>query len=201
MFLLLVLVFLPFLGLLLYFFFGRDTRRLKIISSRLLSQLQKNQLGSGSDGQYEVEPEYSSLATFFRNSSSVSLLGASEAKVILSPKEFASLLYKEIDAAENHIHIQFYIFENDEFGVLLREHLIAKAKQGVEVRVIYDSVGCLGVNKEFFEVMRCAGIYVESFMKVRFPLLTNKVNILNDSTTIGMSEVASVFAEGLLLQI
>ncbi|MBP3407532.1 MAG: cardiolipin synthase [Bacteroidaceae bacterium] len=175
----LVLVFLPFLGLLLYFFFGRDTRKQKIISSRLLSQLQKNQLGCGSDGQYEVEPEYSSLATFFRNSSSVSLLGASEAKVILSPREFASLLYKEIDAAENHIHIQFYIFEDDEFGVLLREHLIAKAKQGVEVRVIYDSVGCLGVNKEFFEVMRCAGIYVESFMKVRFPLLTNKVNYRN----------------------
>lgn len=175
----LVLVFIPFLGLLLYFFFGRDTRRLKIISGRLLSQLQKNQLSASSDSQSEVAPEYASLATFFRNASSVSPLGAYEARVIPSTREFASLLYQEIDAAKDHIHIQFYIFENDEFGLLLREHLIAKARQGVEVRLIYDSVGCLGVDKEFFEVMRCAGIYVESFMKVRFPLLTNKVNYRN----------------------
>lgn len=175
----LVLVFIPFLGMLLYFFFGRDTRRLKIIGSRFQSQLLKNQLSNASDAHHEVVTEFASLATFFRNTSSVSLLGASEIRVIPSPKEFASLLYREIDAAKDHIHIQFYIFENDEFGLLLREHLIAKAKEGVEVRLIYDSVGCLGVNKEFFEVMRCAGIYVESFLKVRFPLLTNKVNYRN----------------------
>ena len=175
----LALVFLPILGLLLYFLFGRDTRKQKLISGRLLTQLQKKQLSGNNDSQCEVLPEFSTLASFFKNTASASLLGASEAKVIASPNEFASLLFQEIEAAIDHIHIQFYIFENDDFGSLLKERLIAKARQGVEVRLIYDSVGCLGVDKGFFEEMRCTGVYVESFMKVRLPLLTNKVNYRN----------------------
>lgn len=175
----LVLVYLPFVGLLLYFFLGRDTRKMKIIGRRQLSQLQKKQLENAQECRPELQNEYSPLVLFFRNTASANLLGATEAKVITSTKEFASLLYKEIDAAKESVHVQFYIFEDDEFGRTLSERLIAKAREGVEVRVIYDSVGCLGVGKAFFETMRCAGIYVESFLKVRFPLLTNKVNYRN----------------------
>ncbi len=174
-----VLVFIPFLGVVLYFFFGRDTRRARIISSRQLSQLQRKQLDDGEYSRNEVQHDYAPLASFFKNTSSASLLAADEVRVIPSVKEFAARLYEEIDAAKEHIHVQFYIFEDDEFGHLLREHLMAKARQGVEVRVIYDSVGCFSVDKEFFETMRCAGVYVESFLKVRFPLLTNKVNYRN----------------------
>ena len=175
----LVLVYLPFVGLVLYFFLGRDSRKMKIIGRRQLSQLQKKQFENGPECRPVLLNEYSPLVSFFKNTSSANLLGATEAKVIPSTKEFASLLLSEIDAAKDSIHVQFYIFEDDEFGRLLSEHLIAKARQGVEVRVIYDSVGCLGVSKVFFETMRCAGIYVESFLKVRFPLLTNKVNYRN----------------------
>ena len=175
----LVLVYLPFVGLVLYFFLGRDTRRMRMISSRQLSQLQKKQFENTQECRQELLDEYSPLASFFRNTASANLLRASEAVVIPSTKEFASLLYKEIDAAQDSIHVQFYIFEDDGFGRALSEHLVEKAKQGVEVRVIYDGVGCLRVNNEFFEKMRCAGIYVESFLKVRFPLLTNKVNYRN----------------------
>lgn len=174
-----VLIFLPFLGLLLYFFFGRDTRKVKIIGRRMLSQIQqRRQLNDDAENQADVPQGYEPLVSYFKNTSSAYLLGADEIR-LLSTKEFAESLYKEIDAAKEHIHIQFYIIENDEFGSLLMEHLIAKARQGVEVRVIYDSVGSWKVNKEFFEKMRCEGIYVESFLKVRFPLLTNRVNYRN----------------------
>lgn len=175
----LVFIFLPFLGLIIYFFFGRDTRKAKIIGRRMLSQIQqRRQLNDDAENQADVPLGYEPLVSYFKNTSSSYLLGASEVEV-LSTREFAEALHKEIDAAKEHIHIQFYIIENDEFGFLLCEHLIAKAKQGVEVRVIYDSVGCWKVNKEFFERMRCAGVYVESFLKVRFPLLTNRVNYRN----------------------
>lgn len=175
----LLLIFLPFIGIILYFFFGRDTRKMRIINSRQLSQLQKKQFEEKQECSCGLQNEYSPLATFFRNTSSANLLSASEATVFSSTREFASVLYKEIDAAKESIHVQFYIFEDDEFGHLLCEHLVAKAKEGVEVRVIYDSVGCFKISKTFFETMRCAGIYVESFLKVRFPLLTNKVNYRN----------------------
>lgn len=175
----LLLIFLPFIGIILYFFFGRDTRKMRIINSRQLSQLQKKQFEEKQECSSGLQNEYSPLATFFRNTSSANLLSASDASVFSSTREFASALYKEIDAAKESIHVQFYIFEDDEFGHLLCEHLVAKAKEGIEVRVIYDSVGCFKISKTFFETMRCAGIYVESFLKVRFPLLTNKVNYRN----------------------
>lgn len=175
----LVLIFLPFLGLIIYFFFGRDTRKAKMIGRRMLSQIQqRRQLNDDAENQADVPQGYEPLVSYFKNTSSSYLLGASEVEV-LSTREFAESLYKEIDAAKEHIHIQFYIIENDDFGSLLCEHLVEKARQGVEVRVIYDSVGCWKVNKEFFERMRCAGVYVESFLKVRFPLLTNRVNYRN----------------------
>ena len=175
----LVLLFLPVLGLLLYFFFGRDTRKERMIGRRMLSQIQRRQLNDDTDNQAEVPQGYEPLVAYLRNSSSACLVGASDVCVFRSTKEFAKALYDEINAAKEHIHIQFYIFEDDEFGGLLREHLMAKAREGVEVRVIYDSVGCWKVGKEFFETMRCAGVYVESFLKVRFPLLTNRVNYRN----------------------
>lgn len=75
--------------------------------------------------------------------------------------------------------MEFYIFEDDAIGRLVRDVLIEKARAGVEVRVIYDDVGCWHVPNRFFEVMREAGVEVRSFLKVRFPLFTSKVNFRN----------------------
>lgn len=201
-----VLLFLPFLGILLYFFFGRDTRKAKLIGKRLHSQIrQRDYRMSVARDAADVPAEYSSLVSFFSNSASACLLAADEAKVISSGEVFASELLSELEKAERHIHIQFYIFEDDNFGRAVRDVLVKKAKQGVEVRLIYDSVGCWSVKKAFFEEMRCAGIYVESFLKVRFPLFTNKVNYRNhrkvvviDGTTgfIGGCNVADRYVHG-----
>lgn len=175
-----VLLFLPFLGMLLYFFFGRDTRKAKLIGRRLLSQIkQRDKLYTGTYAMREIPQEYSSLVSFFRNSAMAHPFGADDVEVITDTNVFASKLVGELRAAKDHIHIQFYIIENDGFGREIAGVLMEKALQGVEVRLIYDSVGCWSVEKSFYEQMRCAGVYVESFLKVRFPLFTNKVNYRN----------------------
>ena len=85
----------------------------------------------------------------------------------------------EIARAKHHIHIQYYIFCDDETGRRLRDALVEKVRQGVEVRILYDDVGCSGVKKDFFEGMRREGIEVFSFLHVKFPLFTSKVNYRN----------------------
>ena len=72
-----------------------------------------------------------------------------------------------------------YIFEDDALGYLIADMLIDKAREGVEVRVIYDNVGCWSVKNEFFERMREEGIEVVTFLPVRFPSFTSKVNYRN----------------------
>ena len=88
-------------------------------------------------------------------------------------------MIKSIQSAKHHVHIEFYIFEDDSVGRLLRDVLVDKAKEGVKVRVLYDDVGCWKVDKEFYEYMLCEGIEVQSFLKVRFPVFTSKVNYRN----------------------
>ena len=176
----LVLIFLPFIGLVLYFFFGRDTRRKKIIGGRMLNQIQqRGQFYDADENAGDIPDDYTSLVRFFENSASASPATVESVEVISSTRSFADALFDEIKSAKEHVHVQFYIFEDDEFGRSLRDVLVEKARQGIEVRVIYDSVGCWNVKKEFFEIMRCEGVYVEAFLKVRFPLFTNKVNYRN----------------------
>ena len=175
-----VFIFLPFVGGILYFFFGCDKRKERLIGKRLLAQIkQREQLIGNNNHAGELNDEYLPLQNYFYNTSSAALLPVDNIEVISDTKIFITHLLDELDKAKEHIHIQFYIFEDDTIGNLLRDKLIEKAKEGVEVRLIYDSVGCWKVNKSFYESMRCAGIYVESFLKVRFPVFSNKVNYRN----------------------
>jgi cardiolipin synthase len=75
--------------------------------------------------------------------------------------------------------LQFYIFEDDSLGRLLRDLLIDKAREGVKVRLLYDDVGCWKVNPLFYDQMLCEGIEVQSFLKVRFPRFASKMNYRN----------------------
>ncbi len=175
-----VLLFLPLLGLLLYFFLGRDTRRVKYINKRSLSQIrQRSHLFYSSQEPVVVSPAYSSLVTYLENVASAYPVSGNDVRVIDEPALFVERLLAAIKSAKEHIHLQFYIFENDELGGRVRDALAAKAREGVEVRVIYDSVGCWRVPKSFFEPIRFAGGQVEAFLKVYFPVLGNRVNYRN----------------------
>ena len=175
-----VLLFLPVLGMLLYFFFGRDKRKEKLIGRRLMSQINQRNLSSNVSRYIPDLPlEYSALHSFLRNTASAYALPAESIDVIADTKRFAASLMEELEKAEKHIHMLYYIFEDDEFGNSVRDILIRKARQGVEVRFIYDSVGSWSVKREFYDDMRSAGVYVESFLKVHFPLFSKKVNYRN----------------------
>ena len=174
-----VFIFIPFLGLLLYFLFGRDARRRRVAGRRFMALIKQKCTPDGNCVDVKMEPEYQSLATFFENVSSAPPLSFDEAEVISDTHLFAERLLEMLAAAEDYIHLQFYIIEDDVFGHRLRDMLAEKAKQGVEVRLIYDSVGCWRVKKAFFESMRKAGVSVVSFQEVSFSKLFNRVNYRN----------------------
>ncbi len=81
--------------------------------------------------------------------------------------------------AESSIHLEYYIFENDELGGEIVEILKAKARSGVEVRFIYDDVGSWNLKRRFIRSLREAGIQIHCFMPVVFPWLTSKINYRN----------------------
>jgi cardiolipin synthase len=88
-------------------------------------------------------------------------------------------LLQDIAKAKEHIHIDMYIIEDDTLGELMADALAEKAQQGVEVRIIYDDVGCWRTDSEYFERLRKAGIEIVPFLPVRFPSFTSKANYRN----------------------
>ena len=103
-----VFISIPFIGLLLYFFFGRDTRRKRMAGRRFMAQIKLHSAPRSGDGAIAmVMPEYQSLATFFENVSSAPLLTFDGAEVISDTHIFAERLFEMISVAEEHIHLQF----------------------------------------------------------------------------------------------
>lgn len=176
----LVLVMAPGLGLLFYFFFGQDNRKQRIISRRTYKRIMKRPQGGKMPQDVCSVPEaYQPLSTLLTNSNHSSLLYGSEITIYTNGKEKFKDLLHELSLAKHHIHLQYYIFCDDEIGNKVRDLLIIKAKEGVDVRVMYDDVGCWNVKSRFFKEMEEGGIEVYAFLKVAFPVFTSKVNYRN----------------------
>ena len=176
----LVIYFIPVLGIIAYLFFGINTRRERMVNRRELDQLSKrSMLGFVEQHDLQLPEAYQTTINLFINQSFSLPFNNNKVELLTSGYDFFPSLLHDIAQAKQHIHIDIYIFEDDALGQLVSDALIAKAREGVEVRVIYDDVGCWGVHSRFFEHMREAGIEVEAFLPVRFPSFTSKANYRN----------------------
>lgn len=175
-----VLIFLPVVGFVLYFFFGRNTRKERMISQRSLDQLTKrSMLEFAEQKDLKIPDEQEALVKLFTNQNWALPFKDNEVDIFTNGYDFFHSLLRDIGKAKHHVHIDSYIFNDDALGYMVADELIEKAQQGVEVRVIYDDVGCWNVKSDFFERMREAGIEVHAFMPVKFPAFTGKVNYRN----------------------
>ena len=176
----LVLSFLPLVGIVLYFFFGRRTRKNRHIWEKSLNQLTKrSMIEFAEQKQLELPEEHKELIQLFVNQNFALPFKNNETDVYVSGYEFFPALLAEISKATHHIHIVSYIIDDDPLGRLLRDALIDKARKGIEVRLLFDDVGSWKTPNHFFEQMREEGIEVHPFMPVRFPAFTGKVNYRN----------------------
>ena len=176
----LVLVFLPVVGIVLYFFFGQNTRKERLISQQSLDQLTKRSMLEFAEQKNLLLPEsHHALIKLFASQNWALPFKDNEVDIFTDGYQFFHALLRDISMARSHIHLDTYILNDDALGYMIADALIAKAQSGVEVRVIYDDVGCWDVDNAFFERMRDAGIEVHAFMPVKFPAFTSKVNYRN----------------------
>jgi len=78
-------------------------------------------------------------------------------------------MFKAIESAKDHVNIETFIFDADEVGKKVADALLEKVKQGVQVNVLYDSLGATSTPKEFFERMSKGGINVLAYNKLLNP--------------------------------
>ena len=82
-------------------------------------------------------------------------------------------MYAAIENAKDHVNLETYILDDDEVGRHFAELLIRKQRSGVQVNLIYDSVGALNTPKAFFEALQASGVNVLEFNPLN-PLLIRK---------------------------
>ena len=178
---LLLLYFIPVLGIFLYFMIGHDFHkqhmfRTKEIEDAMYSAISKQEETIIRD---EFEPKNPRLKKYL----DVVLmnLGAADAvysadndiEIYTDGKEKFKALYDEMEKAREYIHIQYYIIRNDELWQTFEKLLIEKVRQGVEVRLLYDSMGSRSMKKSDWKRLKEAGIQVGEF----FPALLGRLQL------------------------
>lgn len=176
----LVIWFVPVVGVIFYIFFGVNTRKERYVSERSMTQLTKrSMLGFVEQQNLRLPERHKPLIDLFINQNLSLPFKDNTTDILTDGYQFVGALLHDISQARSHIHIDMYIFADDALGLLIADALIDRAREGVEIRVIYDDVGCWNVSRQFFERMREEGIEVAAFLPVRFPSFTSKVNYRN----------------------
>ena len=176
----LVIYFVPVAGIIAYIFFGTNTRRERFVSRRSMDQLTKRSMLQFAEQKGLTLPaQHKQVTDLFINENFALPFSGNRVDILTSGYDFFPSLLRDMAQATSHIHIDVYIFADDALGRLVADALVAKARQGVEVRVVYDDVGCWRVHGRFFENMRREGIEVEPFMPVRFPSFARRANYRN----------------------
>ena len=176
----LVLLLLPLVGLIFYYFFGEDHRKKRLISRKMHKKINRRTLERVELLETLNPPaEYKGLINLLNKQKDTPLYGGSKITFYNNGIDKFDALIEEIQKAKKYIHLQYYIFMDDTIGTKIKNLLIEKSKEGLEVRVLYDDVGSWTAKRKFYKEMAKAGIQVTPFLKVAFPLLTSRVNYRN----------------------
>lgn len=106
------------------------------------------------------------------------LVKGNRVELLLDGPATYAAMFKAIENAKNHVNMETFIFEDDETGRKLADLLIRKQEQGVQVNIIYDSVGCMNTPHSFFQRLRDKGILVLEYNPVN-PLEVREKWLIN----------------------
>lgn len=174
------LVFLPVVGLIFYLFFGRSLRGEHMISRmnkrKILNTMTPTHINIT---ELDISPSSKNLIKLGRSLKSSLYSENNSIEIFTTGEDKFKALKEDLRNASKSIYLQYYIFSDDNIGNEIADILIRKAKEGVEVKVIYDHVGSFGAKRKFFRRMQDNGIDVHPFFRVNFPQLANRINWRN----------------------
>lgn len=146
----LVLVFIPVVGLIVYYYLGRDLRKKRRFTLKgskdevLFSRYWESQRPHIEQMQMELRKlagNKQELSSMLLNTRQSILTKNNSVQLLINGEEKFPAVYSALQAAKHHIHIEYYMISADDVGNKVTEILIEKMKQGVQVRFLYDDMG------------------------------------------------------------
>jgi len=170
---LLALIFLPGLGLVLFLLIGkvsverrvkRWSKRRRRISPALTDRRKTLDEAHDALDLDDLEPNQRTLMTMASNMCDALVTTGNEVSVDHDAESSFLNMSLAIEAAESHVHLEYYIFADDDTGRAMRDLLVKKAQQGVEVRLLLDEIGSWRLGRAFIRSLREAGVKVAFFL-------------------------------------
>lgn len=168
-----ILVF-PVLGFLLYFILG-STYKINLVSQKYkMNNIEMeykeilNNIRNSLDDRDKAESynkEYENLVTMNSTSMWGTYVNGNKVKIFDSAQKKYDDMFKEIDKAKRTIYIEYYIFKTkDEIGKKLLALLEKKAKEGIEIKIIYDVLASRKTRYKDFNELIANGVKVEKYL-------------------------------------
>ncbi len=183
----LLVIIVPVIGIIVYFSFGINYRKHKLYSKQMkidqdlrdqITGLYERQVNTLTEKDKYKLGNYDSLARFLLTDPH-ELIGSNDYKLLINGENKFPEMFAAISAAEHHVHIEYYIWEDDTRGNQMKDVLIRKVKDGVRVRVIYDAFGSSGIRNNIVREMKKAGVQVFPILRIKFVHLANSINHRN----------------------
>ncbi|MBQ7933214.1 MAG: cardiolipin synthase [Lachnospiraceae bacterium] len=184
---LLLLYFIPVLGFILYLFLGwnmhnRKMFRIKEVEEQLGQAIRRQTRQLKAASMENIDPaisDYRELIMYNLATSEAVLTDDNGVRIFVDGRSKFQALMEDIRRARHFIHIQYYIIRNDVLFGEIRKLLVQKAAEGVEVRVLFDAMGCRGVNHRYWKGLVHEGIRVAEFFPAFFGRLQLRMNYRN----------------------
>ena len=179
-----VLLVFPFLGLIVYYLFGQEYRKNKIFNKK---DILNNQLIKSIEDELEIKPnalkyyekeaeeDQIRLVQLLQKNDKSPLTQYNDVEIIINGENKFEKLFKDLEAATQHIHVEYYILKDDKIGTRFLELLLKKADEGVQVKLSYDDVGSK-ISSKMKRRLTQSSIEHHPFMPVLFPKFTGKMN-------------------------
>lgn len=158
----------PYIAVPAYWVFGRDRiddyvqlRRERVTSLNRTLESHLKQLAPFRSEWTGRDPTLRAVEQLAR----VPFVDGNRAELLIDGKAIFESIFDGIDAAEDYLLVQFYIVRDDQRGRELQGRLIAKAKEGVQVYVLFDSIGSLDLGNSYISELTDAGVEVRSFFQ------------------------------------
>lgn len=183
----LVLLFVPVLGVFLFWFLGRDRVRRPARESREDAALQ-SRIDTRLSGQFDpklleesIDRQPAEQRGVMRVATALGRMGivpGNDVRVLVGARETNSALIEAIEAARDHVHLEYYIFRADRCGRRVLDALIAAAERGVRVRLLYDAYGSVGLGRHLRPLLRAGG-YAAPFFPISLLRRAYTLNLRN----------------------
>lgn len=175
----------PVVGFVFYLLFGRNYRKEKMyrrkyfLDKQTFLKIEGDADRANETRMQEMEEDHRRLFTLAQKLGNSPISFATSTEVLSNGEETFSHILDHLKQANHHIHMEYYIVRDDRIGEEIKNVLIEKASQGVQVRFLYDSVGSWKLSKKYVADLSNAGVEMVEFGPVRLPFLNSKFNFRN----------------------